>query len=91
MSASVWNTACRPVRLDALFEADAAAVGALTGADDDTRRSDDPDEPAAGAAPQETAPAFAPGLEPGLELPADLGVVELGEDEDEDEEKLGSP
>ena len=83
--ATALYTAGRPVRLDALFEAYAAAVGALTGADDDTG---DPNEPAAGAAPQETAPAFAPGLEPGLELLADLGVVELGEDEDEDEAGL---
>ena len=85
--ATALYTAGRPVRLDALFEAYAAAVGALTGgADDDT--SDHPDEPAAGAAPQEAVPAFAPGLEPGLELLADLGVVELGEDEDEDEAGL---
>jgi hypothetical protein len=79
--ATALYTAGRPVRLDALFEAYAAAVGALTaGADDDTSG---PNEPAAGAAPHEAAPAFAPGLEPGLELLADLGVVELGEDEDE--------
>lgn len=83
--ATALYTAGRPVRLDALFEAYAAAVGALTGADDD---AGDPNEPAAGAAAQETAPAFAPGLEPGLELLADLGVVELGEDEDEDEAGL---
>jgi len=83
--ATALYTAGRPVRLDALFEAYAAAVGALTGADDDTRG---PNEPAAAAAPQEIAPAFAPGLEPGLELLADLGVVELGEDEDEDEAGL---
>ncbi len=84
--ATALYTAGRPVRLDALFEAYAAAVGALTGgADDDT--SGQP-EPAAGAAPQEAVPAFAPGLEPGLELLADLGVVELGEDEDEDEAGL---
>ncbi len=85
--ATALYTAGRPVRLDALFEAYAAAVGALTGgADDDA--SDHPNEPAAGAAHQEAAPAFAPGLEPGLELLADLGVVELGEDEDEDEAGL---
>ena len=79
--ATALYTAGRPVRLDALFEAYAAAVGALTGgAGDDTSG---PNEPAAAAAPQEAAPAFAPGLEPGLELLADLGVVELGEDEDE--------
>jgi hypothetical protein len=83
--ATALYTAGRPVRLDALFEAYAAAVGALTGADGDTSG---PNEPAAGAASQETAPAFAPGLEPGLELLADLGVVELGEDEDEDEAGL---
>jgi len=84
--ATALYTAGRPVRLDALFEAYAAAVGALTGgADDDTSGAN---EPAAGAAAQEAAPAFAPGLEPGLELLADLGVVELGEDEDEDEAGL---
>jgi hypothetical protein len=68
-------TAGRPVRLDALFEAYAAAVGAMTG------------ERAAGA---ETAgdPATGPepGLEPGLELLADLGAVELGEDSGDDDE-----
>src|ERR1700760_976955 len=68
-------TAARPVRLDALFEAYAAAGGALT--------HDPPDdgEPAADAA---AGPE--PGLEPGLELLADLGAVELGADEDEDDE-----
>ncbi len=79
--ATALYTAGRPVRLDALFEAYAAAVGALTGGGDDDTSGQN--EPAAGAAPQEAAPAFAPGLEPGLELLAELGVVELGEDEDE--------
>jgi len=79
--ATALYTAGRPVRLDALFEAYAAAVGALTGGGDDDANGQH--EPAAGAARQEAAPAFAPGLEPGLELLADLGVVELGEDEDE--------
>ena len=79
--ATALYTAGRPVRLDALFEAYAAAVGALTGGGGDDTSG--PNEPAAAAAPQEAAPAFAPGLEPGLELLADLGVVELGEDEDE--------
>jgi hypothetical protein len=79
--ATALYTAGRPVRLDALFEAYAAAVGALTGGGDDDPNGQH--EPAAGAARQEAAPAFAPGLEPGLELLADLGVVELGEDEDE--------
>src|ERR1700743_2885936 len=68
-------TAGRPVRLDALFEAYAAAVGALT--------DDPPDE---GAAPAASASGPEPGLEPGLELLADLGAVELGADEDEDDE-----
>ena len=84
--ATALYTAGRPVRLDALFEAYAAAVGALTGGGGDDTSG--PNEPAAAAAPQEAAPAFAPGLEPGLELLADLGVVELGEDEDEDEAGL---
>jgi hypothetical protein len=75
-------TAGRPVRLDALFEAYAAAVGAMTVG------------PRNGAAdekihPNEHEPAFSPGLEPGLELLADLGVVELGADEDEDEDEAG--
>ncbi|HWG14921.1 MAG TPA: hypothetical protein VG268_16755 [Streptosporangiaceae bacterium] len=64
-------TAGRPVRLDALFEAYAAAVGALT--------HDPPDTGEPAAAPS-------PGLEPGLELLADLGAVELGADEDDDDE-----
>ena len=80
--ATALYTAGRPVRLDALFEAYAAAVGALTvGADD---RKSSPNGPDAGASSgTEPAPAFAPGLEPGLELLADLGVVELGADDDE--------
>jgi hypothetical protein len=64
-------TAGRPVRLDALFEAYAAAVGALTS---------DP------LAAEQPAGARSAGLEPGLELLADLGVVELGADEDDDDE-----
>jgi hypothetical protein len=64
-------TAGRPVRLDALFEAYAAAVGALTS---------DP------LAAEQPAGAQSAGLEPGLELLADLGVVELGADEDDDDE-----
>lgn len=64
-------TAGRPVRLDALFEAYAAAVGALTS---------DP------LAAEQPAGAQSSGLEPGLELLADLGVVELGADEDDDDE-----
>ena len=85
--ATALYTAGRPVRLDALFEAYAAAVGALTiGADD---RKTSPNGPDAGApSGTEPAPAFAPGLEPGLELLADLGVVELGADEDDDEAGL---
>jgi hypothetical protein len=64
-------TAGRPVRLDALFEAYAAAVGALTH-----------EPPDAG----EPASAPSPGLEPGLELLADLGAVELGADDDDNDE-----
>lgn len=68
-------TAGRPVRLDALFEAYAAAVGAMT--------DDPPDE---GEAADTAASGPEPGLEPGLELLADLGAVELDADEDEDDE-----
>src|ERR1700760_706831 len=68
-------TAARPVRLDALFEAYAAAVGALT--------HDPPDD---GETAADAAAGPEPGLEPGLELLADLGAVELGADEDEDDE-----
>jgi hypothetical protein len=85
--ATALYTAGRPVRLDALFEAYAAAVGALTvGADDGNTSPNGPDAGAPSGA--EPAPAFAPGLEPGLELLADLGVVELGADEDDDEAGL---
>jgi hypothetical protein len=82
-------TAARPVRLDALFEAYAAAVGAMTdssGARDpaDPAGSGDPADSGAGAAEPDGPPA--PGLEPGLELLADLGVVELGADEDDADE-----
>jgi hypothetical protein len=66
-------TAGRPVRLDALFEAYAAAVGAMT-------------EPASAASPEAPDGALSPRLEPGLELLADLGVVELGADSDDDDE-----
>ena len=77
-------TAARPVRLDALFEAYAAAVGAMTDSSG-TRSPSDPAGPAAAATPDGPP---APGLEPGLELLADLGVVELGADED-DADKAG--
>jgi hypothetical protein len=73
-------TAGRPVRLDALFEAYAAAVGALT--ESPGRR--DPAGPGAAGAEPDGAPS--PGLEPGLELLADLGVVELGADDAADDE-----
>jgi hypothetical protein len=66
-------TAGRPVRLDALFEAYAAAVGAMT-------------EPAGAASPEAPDGALSPRLEPGLELLADLGVVELGADSDDADE-----
>ncbi len=82
-------TAARPVRLDALFEAYAAAVGAMTDSSGarspgDRAGSADPADPAVGAAGPDGPPA--PGLEPGLELLADLGVVELGADEDDADE-----
>jgi hypothetical protein len=67
-------TAARPVRLDALFEAYAAAVGALT------------HDPPGDGDTADVAAGPEPGLEPGLELLADLGAVELGADEDEDDE-----
>jgi hypothetical protein len=76
-------TAARPVRLDALFEAYAAAVGAMTDSSG-TRSPGDPAGSAAAAAEPDGPPA--PGLEPGLELLADLGVVELGADEDDADE-----
>ena len=87
--ATALYTAGRPVRLDALFEAYAAAVGALTisgdgearaatsgGAQADPRPADG-DQGAGGP-----GDAGAPGLSPGLEILADLSVVELGADED---------
>ena len=107
--ATALYTAARPVRLDALFEAYAAAVGALTvsaddgmvsnpnGTDTGTPAAQQPARPGQGPAPadreaaavdQECAPAFPPGLEPGLELLADLGVVELGAEDDNDEAGL---
>jgi hypothetical protein len=99
--ATALYTAGRPVRLDALFEAYAAAVGALTvGGDGETRAATssgaqaDP-RPAGGhtvpgpagrpggdqgsGGPGDTG---APGFSPGLEILADLSVVELGADED---------
>lgn len=116
--ATALYTAGRPVRLDALFEAYAAAVGAMTVSTGDEKLifndhdadpaagsgspagsgpasgSGSPNEhgadPAAGSGPAGSGPVpgFSPGLEPGLELLADLGVVELGADEDEDEAGL---
>jgi hypothetical protein len=89
--ATALYTAGRPVRLDALFEAYAAAVGALTTGEDERLLPNGHDagpEPASGTTEAESAPAFSPGLAPGLELLADLGVVELGADEDEDEAGL---
>ncbi len=74
-------TAARPVRLDALFEAYAAAVGAMT----DSSGTRSPGDPAGSATAEPDGPP-APGLEPGLELLADLGVVELGADEDDADE-----
>lgn len=78
--ATALYTAGRPVRLDALFEAYAAAVGALTiSGESDTAAADAKDGRA------ESGHAFSPGLE----LLADLGVIELGADEgDEDEAGL---
>jgi hypothetical protein len=76
-------TAARPVRLDALFEAYAAAVGAMTDSSG-PRSPGDPAGSAAAAAEPDGPPA--PGLEPGLELLADLGVVELGADEEDVDE-----
>jgi len=81
-------TAGRPVRLDALFEAYAAAVGAMTD------QADQPNQPASASGPDgpglsagdPDGPPPSPGLEPGLELLADLGVVELGADSEDDDE-----
>ena len=73
--ATALYTAGRPVRLDALFEAYAAAVGALTVSGEGDPAGDTK------AGPGESGHAFSPGLE----LLADLGVIELGADEaDED-------
>ena len=107
--ATALYTAGRPVRLDALFEAYAAAVGALTisgdgeaatssGAQADPRPADgdhtvprpagraDGDQgsggPGSPEGPGDVGEAGAPGLSPGLEILADLSVVELGADED---------
>jgi hypothetical protein len=78
--ATALYTAGRPVRLDALFEAYAAAVGALTVSGEGDAAAGD-----AKAGPPESGHAFSPGLE----LLADLGVIELGADEgDEDEAGL---
>jgi hypothetical protein len=73
-------TAGRPVRLDALFEAYAAAVGALT----DSSGARTPAGSGAAAGEPDGLPS--PGLEPGLELLADLGVVELGADDAADDQ-----
>jgi hypothetical protein len=103
--ATALYTAGRPVRLDALFEAYAAAVGALTPGQDtpesedirptgearptgDVKRVGGTGE-AAGTTSDELgdvgATEPAPDLSPGLELLADLGVVELdAEDADDD-------
>jgi hypothetical protein len=78
--ATALYTAGRPVRLDALFEAYAAAVGALTVSGEGDAAAGD-----ATAGPPESGHA----VSPGLELLADLGVIELGADEgDEDEAGL---
>src|SRR6201992_983016 len=78
-------TAGRPVRLDALFEAYAAAVGAMT----EPASSPAPDGPGGpGLSPGDRdGPPPSPGLEPGLELLADLGAVELGADSDDDDQR----
>jgi hypothetical protein len=75
--ATALYTAGRPVRLDALFEAYAAAVGALTVSGEGDAAAGD-----AKAGPPESGHAFSPGLE----LLADLGVIELGADEGDDDE-----
>jgi hypothetical protein len=75
--ATALYTAGRPVRLDALFEAYAAAVGALTVSGEGDAAAGDPK-----AGPPESGHAFSPGLE----LLADLGVIELGADEGDDDE-----
>jgi hypothetical protein len=79
-------TAGRAVRLDALFEAYAAAVGALTvSGEGDTAAEPGPSDPGgSGDGREEPGHAFSPGLE----LLADLGVIELGAD-DADEEDAG--
>jgi hypothetical protein len=77
--ATALYTAGRPVRLDALFEAYAAAVGALTVSGEGDAAAGD-----AKAGPPESGHAFSPGLE----LLADLGVIELGAEGDEDEAGL---
>ncbi|HEY4464158.1 MAG TPA: hypothetical protein VGN41_15940 [Streptosporangiaceae bacterium] len=75
--ATALYTAGRPVRLDALFEAYAAAVGALTVSGEGDAAAGD-----AKAGRPESGHAFSPGLE----LLADLGVIELGADEGDDDE-----
>ncbi len=101
--ATALYTAGRPVRLDALFEAYAAAVGALT----DHRETPVPHETRATETQAATAQPGpgpvaeglsgadaddagfrelgAPELSPELELLADLGVVELGAEEADDD------
>jgi hypothetical protein len=99
--ATALYTAGRPVRLDALFEAYAAAVGALTisgdgeataapcsGAQADQCPADGghmvPGPTGWAAGDQGSGgpgDAGAPGFSPGLEILADLSVVELGADE----------
>jgi len=90
--ATALYTAGRPVRLDALFEAYAAAVGALTvsapdgpgGAEDGKTIPNGPDAgPAAGTGPAggtteaEIAPAFSPAFSPGLAPGLEL-LADLG-------------
>ena len=114
--ATALYTAARPVRLDALFEAYAAALGALTVSADDgmvsnpngtdtgipadqapAPRTRGPPPRARGPPSRTRTPSpwtrnpprrFLPGWNPGLELLADLGVVELGAEDDNDEAGL---
>jgi hypothetical protein len=96
--ATALYTAGRPVRLDALFEAYAAAVGALTIGGNGEAPAATPSgaqadpHPAGGghtipgpagwsSGDQGTGDTGALGLSPGLEILADLSVIELGADE----------